>query len=192
MSANTAAASANEAPKKGGKTFVIVAALVVLLLAGGGAAAWLLLLKKPQADEHAAARPEAPAHRAAPTYLAVENMVVNLADPGGERFAQVGITLELENDKAVDQIKAFMPAIRSRILLLLSQRTSEELLKRDGKEKLATDVMAESARVLGYKVDTREGKKKRDDEEEEEASPRNRKSVPGPVVGVFFSSFIVQ
>ena len=51
------------------------------------------------------------------------------------------------------------PTIRSGVLLLVSQRTSEELLQREGKEKLATDILREAARPFGGL----------DDEEEAEA-----------------------
>ena len=91
---------------------------------------------------------------------------------------------------------------RSSLLMLVSQRTSEEMLGRDGKEKLATDVMDEVSRVLGYEVDTPKPRKavkvaKADaEDDEEEEVPKRKKSrrsgPPSPVQGVLFSSFIVQ
>ena len=39
--------------------------------------------------------------KVAPTFLPMENMVVNLADPGGERFAQIGVTLELADGRSL-------------------------------------------------------------------------------------------
>lgn len=82
----------------------------------------------------------------------MENMVVNLADPGGDRFAQVGITLELADAKTGELVKSFMPSIRSNVLLLVSQRSTEELLTREGKEKLAVDIRREVSRPLGFTV----------------------------------------
>src|SRR5690606_31958057 len=106
----------------------------------GGAAAWLLLAQRAPLDDEEAepARTSQSAQpRVPPTYLPMDNMVVNLADPGGDRFAQVGITLELADAKTADQVKAYMPSIRSAVLMLVSQRTTDELLSREGKEKLA-------------------------------------------------------
>ena len=202
MSAKPAAAAApaaaTEAPKKGkGKLIVIIAA--VLVLAGGGGGAWYFMNKKAHADtDEAAAAPEK-AH-AAPTYMAMENMVVNLADPGGERFAQIGMTLDLDSDKTAEKVKAIMPSIRSRVLMLASQRTSEELLKRDGKEKLAADVVAEVSRALGYEVDDEPAPKPvkakaatEDDEEDPPPKKKKKKKVAAtPVNGVLFSAFIIQ
>jgi flagellar FliL protein len=115
-------------------------------------------------------------------------MVVNLADPGGERVAQVGVTLELENAAAIERVKQYLPTIRSSILLLVSQRTSEDLLKIEGKEKLAYDILREASEPFGGI-----------DEPEEEAdnksrSTRKRRRAPvdQPIQRVLFSSFIVQ
>ena len=168
---------------KSKKMLVIVGGLVVVLaLAGGGA--WFVMGKKAAAGEdveevsHAA--PKGP-----PTFLPLDNMVVNLADPGGEKVAQVGITLEVVDAKAVDKVKVYLPAIRSGILLLISQRTAEDLLQIEGKEKLAQDVLAEALRPFadGEGVDPKDKK----------AVARPKKlAEAGPVRGVYFSSFIVQ
>ncbi len=196
MSAKPAPAS-TDAPKSGGKSkFVLIGLAAVLVLGGGAGGAWYYLAgSKHGVDE---ARSEAPAR--APTYMPMESMVVNLADPGGERVAQVGITLDVDGDRTVSQIKTMMPEIRSRVLMLVSQRSSEELLKRDGKEKLAGDIAAEVSRSLGHEEDelprARSAAKKTADRNDEEADERpvrkKRRAPPSPVNGVLFSSFIVQ
>ncbi len=125
-----------------------------------------------------------------PTYLPLDNMVVNLADPGGERVAQIGITLELQDAAAVDRVKQYLPTIRSSILLLVSQRTSEDLLKIEGKEKLAYDILREASDPFGGI----------EEDEAESAENGNRRStrkrrrgpVDQPIQRVLFSSFIVQ
>lgn len=191
--AATAAAPASDAPKKKGKTLLIVTLAAVVLLGGGAGGAWFVLNKRSHAaaDEEAAA---APAHAEAPIYLALENMVVNLADPGGDRFAQIGITLDLENEGAAGRIKTVLPTIRNGVLLLVSQRTSEELFKRDGKEKLAADIAREVSRTLGHEDEAPVRKlAAAGDDDEAPARPRKkRKAEASPVKGVLFSSFIVQ
>jgi flagellar protein FliL len=164
---------------------IIVAAVVVLGLAGG--AGWFFLHKKDAAADDAeedVAEPvvhEAP--RGPPTYLPLENMVVNLADPGGEKVAQVGVTLELSDAKATEKVKAYLPAIRNGILLLISQRTSEELLQREGKEKLSADILADASRHVAGEADANSTKNKPDAKAGEDDNL---------VRGVLFSSFIVQ
>lgn len=173
---------------------IIVAAVLLLVLAGGGA---FLYISKQRAaaaaadeegGDHATTEQAADSHGAAktpPVYLPMDNMVLNLADPGGERVAQVGITLEVRDAAAADSVKAYMPTIRSGVLMLLSQRTSEELLSAEGKQKLIEDILRETSVPFGG------------GEEEELAATDKKKTKKKvvkqfPVIGVLFSSLIVQ
>ncbi len=145
--ADKADAGAQAKPKSKKKLLIIIIA-AVLVLGGGGGAAWFFLLRKPH-DPNAAEAPKAkPSHP--PTYMALENMVVNLGDPNGDRFAQIGITLELSEAEAEAKIKAQLPSVRSAILLQVSQRTSAELLTIEGKNRLAADIRAIVSNAIGF------------------------------------------
>lgn len=176
-------------PKK--KMMLIIIVAVLVLAIGGGAAFFLMGRNKHAEEGEEAVAAAEPKDKAPPTFLAIENMVVNLADPGGDRFAQVGVTLELLDKKAEEKVKAYMPSIRNSILLLISQRTSEELLQREGKEKLANDILVEVSRPLGYTVKTGEDKAGKSGKGEE-GEKRPAKPSNNPVQRVLFSSFIVQ
>ncbi len=190
------AETAVAAPKSKKMLLIVVVAVLILALGGGGA--WVYVSKQRAAaeadEEEVVAKP---ASGQAPTYLALDNMVVNLADPGGEKVAQIGITLELTDSNATEKVKQFLPTIRSGVLLLVSQRTSEELLQRVGKEKLAADILRESGRPFGG------GEEVHDDEVPKKEAPVSKKSKAEkkakakahdemPVRRVLFSSFIVQ
>ena len=189
MSANTPAA----APAKSKKMLIIIVGIVLaVLVIGGGAAAWLTS-SRAQADDEEGAPARKEEVKVVPTFLPMDNMVVNLADPGGDRFAQVGITLELEGAKTADQVKVYLPAIRSGILMLISQRTSTELLQREGKEKLASDILREVSRPLGYTVPAQRAQPAADDAgEDAQDRPTRRRAERNPVRRVLFSSFIIQ
>ena len=193
MSAAAPVADPPGAKPKGKSKLLVIIVAGVIVLGGAGGGAWFFLGKK-QAGEHAEEAPAA--KRVTPTYMALENMVVNLADPGGEKVAQIGITLDLDGDKTADHVKSLLPKVRSGLLILISQRTSEELLKRDGKEKLAADVVSEVSQTLGYEAPKGKSRKVKLDEEDDgeaEAPVARRKArASGPVHGVLFSSFIVQ
>jgi flagellar FliL protein len=138
---------------------------------------------------------KAPAAKVAPTFMPLEPFVVNLADRDADRFAQIGITLELVDAAAADRMKAFMPAIRNGILLVLADKKSEELHAREGKEKLAAEILRESVRPLGIQVkaplpivEKAEGDKS-DTPKKGKAGPP---AQPNPVQRVHFSSFIIQ
>ena len=197
-----------EAPapaSKGRKKLIILvaAALLVVGSAGGGAA---MFIKKKRAaaaaaeaaaagvDGEAAPVAQAAAHKAAhkgpPAFLPLDPFIVNLADRDTERFAQIGITLELDDPKFADQLKAYMPAIRNGILMVLAHKSSAELLSRPGKEKLSLEVMRESVRPLGIELesDVDDAKPAGDDAERTAKTPLEE----SPVRHVHFSSFIIQ
>jgi flagellar FliL protein len=188
---NPAAAPAKE--KASSKKLIVIGAIVALLVVIGGAAAWFMMSRHGGDEEEGAApRKAAAAKGAPPTFLALENMVVNLADPGGDRFAQVGITLELEDAKTAEQVKQYLPAIRSGILMLISQRSAQELLAREGKEKLANDILREVSRPLGYSVPKKRKPVQDETDEDAEDPPARSRQSQNPVRQVLFSSFIIQ
>jgi len=202
--------------KKGKKKLIIMvaAALVVLLGAGGGAAIYFKK-KAAHAAEEAAAEEGGAAgeHRAAkrdpkhpPTFLPLDPFVVNLADKEVDRYAQIGITLELQDAKFSDELKLYMPAIRNGILMILAHKTSAELLDRSGKELLAAQVQREAARTMGIEMaepeavseakpaDAAAAKEDGDDEVEKKPKKKAKKaaSEPNPILHVHFSNFIIQ
>jgi flagellar FliL protein len=131
--------------------------------------------------------------KAVPVFLPLEPFVVNLADREADRFAQVGITLELDDAKTADQLKLYMPAIRNGILMILAHKTSAELQERAGKEKLAREIARAAVLPMGIELpgeddpaaeapDAAAGKKKK----------RPKVEVASPIKAVNFSSFIIQ
>jgi len=205
--------------KKGKKKLIIIVAAAVLLLAaiGGGAAFYL----KKKAAAHAAESGEEaatehhspkPDLKHPPTFLPLDPFVVNLADKEADRYAQIGITLEVEDPKFADQMKTFMPAIRNGILMILAHKTSRELLDRAGKEQLAAEILRESARTMGIDVDEPEAEVEKvadakatdaapdkagdDDEAKPKAAPKPKPkkeaAAPNPIRHVHFANFIVQ
>jgi len=197
----TAPAAADAAPTGGGKKklVIIIAAVLLVVVLGGGAALLLMKKKQQQASDEEGADAETAAETTShakpkpgtpPTYVPLDPFTVNLADKEVDRFAQIGISLEVPDPKTADTIKAYLPAIRSNILMVLAHKTSAELLTREGKEQLAKDIMRESVRPMGIELDP--------DEEEDtaggKAKPKKKKKakVDSPVTQVLFSTFIVQ
>jgi flagellar FliL protein len=204
--------AAPPAPKGKKKLIIIIAAVLLLVAAGGGGA--LFYMKKKAAEAAAAAeaegeegaadhKPKAAKHdpKHAPTFLPLEPFVVNLADKEADRYAQIGITLEIDDAKFADQLKAYMPAIRNGILMVLAHKTSQQLLERSGKEALAAEIMRESVRPLGIDVDEEPADEAAAAQDEEgdpkakkKAKPKKAKkpAVDNPVRHVHFSNFIIQ
>jgi len=190
---STAAAVEGAVPVKAGKKKLVIIAVAVLLLlaaAGGGLVFWLKAKAHAAQDTEAAEDGSAVAQDAAaprrdpkvvPVFVSLDNFTVNLADREADRYAQIGISLELHDAKASDRIKVFMPAIRNNILMVLAHKRSSDLLERSGKEKLAEEVLRETERALGLAPLAPGTAGKRSDDEE-----------PRPVRAVHFSNFIIQ
>jgi flagellar FliL protein len=190
----TEAADGDAKPaKKSKKLLIIVGAAVVILALVGGGAFWYISKQRAAAaaaedggDEPAKAASH-DAHAAPPAYLPMDNMVVNLADPGGDRVAQIGITLVVTDAHTSDTVKAYLPTIRSGVLMLISQKTATELLTTEGKEALAKGILREASIPFGGGED--------EPAAEAEGSKKKKKKAAHadyPVTAVLFSSFIVQ
>jgi flagellar FliL protein len=210
-----AAAKSEDAPAKKGKKGLIIAIAAVLLLGGGGGGAAWWFLGRGEPDEEAAAAKALAKREAARAFVTLDPFVVNLADRDNERYAQVGVVLEVEGKDANKRITERMPAVRNEILLLISSKQAQQLTTREGKEQLAAEIALAAARPIGWtppdpnaeeeeeeeapspKVKTKDGDKKKDAKSKDAKGKKKEKVVkaehpPNPITQVNFASFIVQ
>ncbi len=217
MSDPKAEDNAEAPPKKKGKLIIIIVALV-LLLGGGGAAAFFMLQKPAEKDgenadqaqveeEHdAPVRPRKKKPGEPPIFVEMEAFVFNLQDTDQDRFAQVAVTLEVIDAEVEAELSLVEPSVRNAILMLMSSKTSDEILSVQGKQTLAEQIVDFANSIMageeppaliprkskrtdnhntdGYKVD-RIGK----------SSPeraRRVKYIPERVTHAHFKQFIVQ
>jgi flagellar FliL protein len=187
-------------PRRGNKKkLLIIVAAVLLLLAVAGGVGVVLLKKKAASQAEATGDDAQPAQvakaesRAVPVFVPLDTFTVNLADRDAERYAQIGMTLEIEDAKLGDQIKLFMPAIRNNILLAIADKSATQLMDRDGKRQLALEIRRETSRALGYDVPTAPGSAV-----ETAAEPAKSGKKPKdpnaalPIRAVHFNNFIIQ
>ena len=208
MSAAAPASATGDTPEpaKGKKKLIILIAIVLLVVLGGGGAA-VFVMKKRAADAAAAAEEAGDdatvaahgaaakdGHRTPPTFVALDPFVVNLADKDAERYAQVGLTLEVDDPKFAEEMKLYMPAIRNAILMILAHKSAAELLDRAGKEALAAEIIREAVRPMGIEIDPEPAARGEADPAAKpgKAAKPARLAVHNPVRRVHFASFIVQ
>jgi flagellar FliL protein len=210
------AAAGGAVPVKRGKKklLIIVAAFLVVVLALGTGT--VVYLKKraahaaAEADEDSGNAPSTAAAEGAghegmspPTYLPLDPFVVNLADREADRYAQVGITLEVESSVVADQMRAYMPSIRNAILMVITRKSSRELLDPMGKEQLADEIAREAVRPMGIEIAAPEpvtpaasGVMATSGASMPSAAPPHPKkklaATKNPIRHVHFSSFIIQ
>lgn len=162
--APAAEAGAEDAAPKSKKKLIIIIAAVVLL-AGGGGAGWFFMQKN-AAHKKEEVKHEEPAP--APVFLKLDTFTVNLQADPDEKFLQLDIELQVANPETDALLKAQMPALKSRLLLLLSSKSASEISTSEGKQQLTDEIMAEAKKPF-----THEGK-------------------PQEVLGVYFTSFVIQ
>lgn len=178
------------APKKSSKKMLILLVAVLLLGGGGAGAAWVVLHKKGASE----AKLEEKKVAAKPIFLNLEPFTVNLQDARGERYAQIGITLQVEDPNVETALKDRLPTVRNHVLLLISSKRIEDLLTPEGKQQLADDVRVRVATAMGIDLSA-----PTDDDDPGPASKKKgvgkkvRAAAPeNPIKEVLFSQFIVQ
>lgn len=191
------AAVAADAPKKGSKKLIIIIAAVVLLAVLGAGA--MLMMKGQHAEDEEGGEGEAKAaqsHAAKPgtppVFVPIDTFTVNLIDKEQDRYLQVGLTMEVADAATGDKIKAYMPAIRNAILMILSRKSSEELLAAEGKAALATEVRVATARAMGYDIEDEHADEAADDDTPRKKKKKKKRVDENPITAVHYSNFIIQ
>jgi len=152
------------APKKSKKKLFIVLILLLILSGAGGGAAWYFLGQS-NGGAHAKKKEEPPKP---PVFAQLEPFTVNLQPENGEQYLQVAMTLQVADQAQAEQIKLYMPLVRSRLLLLLSSKKASEISTADGKKKLSDEIVAQLKQ------------------------PFASQGAPQSITGVFFTSFVIQ
>ncbi len=144
---------AQEAPKSGSPIKIIIIAVVATLIIGGGLVGGTMFFMgafddKPAAeqaegDEAAEDGEEVAEEPAGPVqYHSMDpKFVISFKDQRSARFMQFSLQLMTRNNNVMGAIGAHMPAIRSSLLLLLSDTKYKEMTTREGKEKLLAAIV---------------------------------------------------
>jgi flagellar protein FliL len=169
-------ASANQGAKK--KKLIIIGGAALLLIILLGATAFFLLKKKPPATEEKHAEPEAAVHApelnppaAIGPMIEIKDFVVNIISEEERHYVKAAITIELvssapatahkaasgghgggeaagSGDPSKDEAIQRMPQIRDSILLLISNKTYEELQDLQGKKQLKAELASKINSIL--------------------------------------------
>lgn len=163
MAEDAKAEDKEEGAKGSGKKNLIMMIIVAIVMLGvGGGGAYFFLKPDPKAEKHAKSEHGDEEHGdeehdeedeeeeeeeddghggAGPTFVPLETFTVNLQPDPDERFLQVNITLQVKSAKTEAKVTAHMPAIRSRLLLLLGSKEANEISDLEGKEALIEEIL---------------------------------------------------
>lgn len=156
MAEETAAAKDVQAPAApsavGGKPplFWIVIAVINMLMLGGGGFMLYQGKKKEAAEpkiehvikgEHEAQEKEAHEEKSfVGKVVPLETFIVNLSGSKGRRIAKVNMELELKGDNVQEEIDKRKAQIRDIIIILLSDKTYDDVATKEGKEQLREEI----------------------------------------------------
>jgi flagellar FliL protein len=137
-----------EKPKSKKMLFLIIGLIVVLAGAVGGYFYMQHSAEQKRQQEAEDKRPENILKKqlmerkdnAAPIYIALDEMIVNLPGRGGEHYLQTKMVLRTNDGSTEDKIKKFMPVIRDKVITVLSSRQMQELATVEGKTMMAREV----------------------------------------------------
>ncbi len=164
MSETAAATEETEKKPKGKRQLIFIIVALLLILASGGGT-WYYM--QAQINEI----PEEPLepHMMPTVFHELDVFTVNLMPEEHGQFLQVGLTAKItEVPEVAEEISKQMPAIRNRILLLLSSKTAVDLSTIIGKQQLSTEITNE----IRQSIDSEE--------------------LRAHVLEVLFTSFVIQ
>ena len=150
------------------KLFIIIGAAVVLL-AIILAAVWFFFLRTPAMPKKEDPGAKVPVPTASNQVsigpmIDIKPFVVNIISKDEHHYVKAALTLELTSDKTKDEATERMPQIRDAILLLVGNKTYDELQDLQGKEQLKAELIVRLNSIL----------------------------QTGKVKAVFFTDFVVQ
>jgi flagellar FliL protein len=127
------------------KLFIIIGIIILVLLIGGGVAGFFLLKKEPAVPEDkdpgsSVPVPELTQGAAIGPMVDIEEFIVNIISADSSHYVKTSLTVELTNELTREEVENRMPQVRDAILLLLGNKTYEELQDLQGKRQLKAEL----------------------------------------------------
>ncbi len=141
---------------------VIIVVVLILVLGGGMAAATFYFVSNmnsddisstKDADDESSEEDEEEATEsepvAPPQYYSLDpKFVASFANQQNARFMQFSLEVMTRDGEVIKQVETHMSVIRSSLLMLFGSQTYENMVTREGKEKLLADVVTDINIVL--------------------------------------------
>ena len=151
--------NAAEAPpeKSGGMMKMVLFGVIGLALLATGifaGPAIMNMISPPEETETAESGEAAPAPAGPAIYQSLHPpLVVNFKDSYGEpHFMQVTMEVMSRDQNAINSVRDHTPAIRNALILMFGQAKYEEVVTREGKEKMLDDALAEIQSVMTDRI----------------------------------------
>ncbi len=153
-----------EKKPKGKRQLLFIIVAILLVLASGGGMWYYMQAQISEIPEE----PLEP-HMMPSVFQELDIFTVNLMPEENNQYLQVGLTAKItETPEVEEEITKQMPAIRNRILILLSSKTAADISSIIGKQQLSTEITNE----IRQSIDSEE--------------------LRAHVLEVLFTSFVIQ
>jgi len=134
------------------KLFIIIGVAVVVLLLGAGVAGYFLFLKEPPPEDKDPGMevpvPEINTQAEIGPMVNIEEFIVNIISDENNHYVKASLTIELASEPAKEELEKRMPQIRDAILLLVGNKTFEELQDLQGKKQLKAELLSKINAIL--------------------------------------------
>lgn len=107
--------------------------MLILIMAGAGGGYYYRTMHNQNSGKAEKSRPPP-----APIFFQMDSFTVNLGDT--DRVLYIGITLRMNDEETRAKVNAYLPEVRSRLLLLFSRQNSDDLATEQGKQTLIKEI----------------------------------------------------
>ncbi|HKK33476.1 MAG TPA: flagellar basal body-associated FliL family protein [Desulfomicrobiaceae bacterium] len=138
----------NEAKKS--KKGLVMGLLALLLGAGlgvGGYFAWQVFNSAPSSSE-APGQATFSSEELTGSMVELDSFIVNILDEKGARYLKASITLDVDNEETVQEVIDRMPQIKDAVLLLVGNKSYNDLADLQGKLQLRVELISRLNEIL--------------------------------------------
>lgn len=144
-----------EASEKGGskkKLFIIIGLVSLVLLIGAGVAGYLLFMKQPPPEDKDPGMevpvPAINAQAEIGPMVNIDEFIVNIISDENNHYVKAALTIELSSEPSKEELEKRMPQVRDAILMLVGNKTFEELQDLQGKKQLKAELLSKINAIL--------------------------------------------
>lgn len=145
----------SDASEKGGskkKLFIIIGLVSLVLLIGAGVAGYFLFMKEPPSEDKDPGMevpvPEINTQAEIGPMVNIDEFIVNIISDENNHYVKASLTIELSSEPSKEELAKRMPQIRDAILLLVGNKTFEELQDLQGKKQLKAELLSKINAIL--------------------------------------------
>jgi len=194
--ADTDAKEGEKPKKKRLWLWVGLGAVLLLVVLGGG---YYFLVARPAATAKSSAPPPAPV-----TFISLQPFVSNLTSNDGLHYIQVTLKLKTRDPKAQAEVNKRLPEIRDSVLNVLAEQHVADVVRPVGRTRLRVQILEAVNHVLktgkaapkstrrGVGSGAAAGRLPKAVSASNPASAMAAAAAGGPILGVYFTAFVVQ